>query len=65
MLDLNNYKTVKEMAEIYKPMFTESSIRQMLHKNIDGITTCVFKIGGKVFINMEKFEKWFKDRANH
>lgn len=62
MVDVNNYKTIKELASLYKPLFTESSLRQMIHKNIDGINGCVFRIGGKVLINLSKFEQWFKAR---
>lgn len=63
-MDVNNYKTIKELADIYSPLFTESALRQMIHKNIDGINVCVFKIGGRVLINIEKFEAWFKEREN-
>ena len=63
MVDVNNYKTIKEVAELYKPLFNESSIRQMLHKNTDGISNCVHKVGGKVFINLSKFENWFISRG--
>jgi hypothetical protein len=61
-VDINNYKTVKELANIYTPFFTESSLRQMLHKNTDGIKSCTFHIGGKVFFKMNEFEKWLKER---
>jgi hypothetical protein len=64
MVNVNNYKTIKEVASCYKPLFTESSIRQMIHKNTDGINACVFRIGGKVLINLSKFEQWFKEREN-
>ena len=60
MVDMNNYKTIKEMAKAYAPLFTEKSLRQMLYKNTNGINDAVFKIGGKVLFNTEKFEKWFK-----
>lgn len=63
-MDVSNYKTIKELADIYHPLFTESSLRQMIHKKTDGINMCVFKIGGRVLINVEKFEQWFKDREN-
>lgn len=62
MVNADNYKTIKEMAKKYTPLFTESSLRQMLHKNTDGINDCVFKIGGKVLFNVDKFESWFKSR---
>lgn len=62
MVDANNYKTIKEMAKIYTPLFTEAAFRQMLHKNTDNINECVFKIGGKVLFNIERFEKWFKQK---
>lgn len=62
MVDVSNYKTIKELATCYEPLFTESSIRQMIHKNTNGINKCVFKIGGKVLINLSKFEQWFNSR---
>lgn len=65
MVDANNYKTIKELAFCYKPLFTEASIRQMIHKNTDGINKCVFRIGGKVLINLSKFEQWFESRENN
>ena len=64
MVDVNNYKTIKQIAMCYKPLFTEACIRQMLHKNTDGINECVFKVGGKVFVNVTKFEQWFKGRES-
>lgn len=60
MVDMANYKTIKEMAKLYSPLFTEASFRQMLFKKTDGIHDCVFKIGGKVLFNVDKFEQWFK-----
>lgn len=60
MLHADNYKTIKEMAKKYTPLFTEASLRQMIHKDTNGINECVFRIGGKVLFNIEKFEKWFK-----
>lgn len=62
MIDPENYKTIKEVATMYSPLFTESSLRQLLHKDTDGITTCVFRIGGKVLFNISKFEHWFRSR---
>lgn len=64
MVDVNNYKTIKELASCYTPLFTESSIRQMIHKNTDGINECVFRIGGKVLINLSKFDQWFEEREH-
>lgn len=65
MIDVNNYKTIKELADCYKSLFTESSIRQMLHRNTNGINQCVFRIGGKVLVNVSKFERWFKEREEN
>lgn len=62
MIDIKNYKTVKELAEIYTPLFTESSLRQMLHKNTNGIKSCTFQIGGKRFFKINEFEQWLKQR---
>ena len=63
MVNVNNYKTIKEVANIYTPLFTESSLRQMLHKNTDDIKSCVFKVGGKVLVDISKFDQWFKSLA--
>lgn len=65
MVDANNYKTIKELANMYKPLFTEASLRQMLHKNTNGINSCVLKVGGKVLINVSKFEEWFRSRERN
>lgn len=65
MVDVNNYKTIKELAKVYAPLFTEASLRQMIHKNTDGINNSIFKIGGRILVNVEKFEQWFKERENN
>lgn len=65
MVDVKNYKTIKEMAKLYSPLFTESSLRQMIHKNTDNINQCVFRIGGRVLFNIEKFEQWFNEREEN
>jgi hypothetical protein len=62
MVNTTNYKTIKEMAKLYSPLFTEAAFRQMLFKNTGDIQKVVFKIGGKVFFDVEKFEKWFKEQ---
>jgi hypothetical protein len=65
MVDVNNYKTIKEMAKAYAPLFTESSLRQLIHKNTDNINCAIFKIGGRLLVNVEKFEKWFREREKN
>jgi len=65
MLDLNNYKTIKDLSASYGSLFTEGSIRQMIHRNTNGINECIFRIGSKILINVSKFEQWFKERENN
>ena len=62
-MDMNNYKTVKQMAELCAPLFTEGTIRNMLMKNTDGIKCCIFKIGGRVLFDVKKFEEWMGSRS--
>lgn len=56
------YYTIKQLIEhpTYKGLYNEQSIRDLRRNNVDGFNACTIKRGGSVYIDIEKFGKWFK-----
>lgn len=51
--------SVKQMPFHYSGAFTESSIRWLIfNEKANGFYTCVRRIGRKVLIDLDEFEKW-------
>lgn len=58
---MNNkrFATVQQIPEIYKGAFTLSSVRWLLfNRETNGLNVCVRKIGKKLIIDLDEFEKW-------
>ena len=50
---------IKEIKKLYNGCFTESSIRWLIfNEKINGFSKCIIRIGRKILINLDEFEKW-------
>ncbi len=55
---ISRYVSVKQLANLY-PAFSEGSIRWILfHREYNGASNFVIKIGKKIVIDLEKFDYW-------
>jgi len=55
-------RTVRQIVDMY-PAFTESAIRWLLYNRVSsGLIDAVVKIGRKVLIDQEAFEKWLSTK---
>jgi len=58
-----NVKTIRQLVKEY-PIFSESSIRNMLHKNMNNIQKVVIRIGRRILIDADLFESWIKEQKD-
>ena len=50
--------TVSQLA-LKEPAFSENSIRWLIRgKETNGFSKCIRKVGGKLLINIDDFDKW-------
>ena len=50
---------VKQIPEIYPGIFSQSSIRWLIfNENTNGFSCCIRRVGRKVLIDLDEFEKW-------
>ncbi len=50
--------TIKQIAEFYT-IFTVKSLRWLLyHRNENGLSKCVLKVGRRIFIIQEELDQW-------
>jgi len=60
-MSAENIVTVSQLAE-RNPAFAETTIRWWIaNAEKNGFGICLIRIGGRVFIDMEKFEKWLEN----
>ena len=58
--EIPRFLSVCELAKYY-PVFNESAIRNLLFKRKEnGLYKCVRRIGTRIVINTEEFEKWLE-----
>lgn len=59
---VKRFATVRQMPEIY-PSFSEASIRWLIfNKNSNGFSACMRKLGKKIIIDLDDFEKWISEQ---
>lgn len=61
-MEVRKYSTVQDIVNLY-PIFTKSSLRHMINENKNGIHTCMKKLGGRVFFDLEKFQEWIDKQS--
>ena len=54
--------SVKQIPNLYHGAFTESSIRWLIFQNKNGFSRCVRRLGKKVLLDLDLFEKWIDDQ---
>lgn len=55
--------TVQQASELY-PAFSTSSLRYLIFKSKNnGFARCIRKIGSRVLIDLDEFDKWLDDHA--
>lgn len=55
--------TVKQIPKLYPGVFTESSIRWLIfNEKQNGFSCCIHRVGKKVLIDLDSFEKWIKQQ---
>jgi len=60
LADYNDLRTVKQLAK-EAPFVTESTIRWWIyHANRNGFDAVLIKIGGRVYIDKNAFNKWLE-----
>ena len=58
------YSSVKKMPEHTKGAFSETSIRWLIfNEKINGFSRCVRRVGRKILINLDEFEKFVEEHA--
>ncbi|MCP4474164.1 MAG: DNA-binding protein [Gammaproteobacteria bacterium] len=66
MLNIANKRlaTVKQVADAY-PAFTQSSLRWLIfNEHSNGFDQCIRRIGRKILIDLDYFEKWIEQGGN-
>ena len=64
MTNLENYFTVRQFAEKF-PFTTQSGLRYYIfNASKNGFDKVIKRIGSKVLINAEAFEKWIDENQN-
>lgn len=56
-----NLIKLKKAAETYG--FEYATIYQLVRANYKNILDCIFKIGGRFYIDKAKFEEWLRQQA--
>lgn len=52
------YATVRGLSELY-PTFSESSLRSLIfNRETNGFKKCIRRIGRKILINVNEFDRW-------
>jgi hypothetical protein len=56
--------TVNQLV-IFYPSFTQSAIRWLIfNENSNGFSACIRRIGRKILIDLDSFEKWIDAQAS-
>jgi len=57
--------SIKQIPQYYPGVFTESSIRWLIfNEKSNGFSCCVRRVGRKVLINLDDFEKWIESQKD-
>ena len=51
-------RTIKQMIEEYHYAGGEGGLRRLIEDNKYGISICVYRVGKRIMINLEKYYKW-------
>ena len=56
------YYTFSEIVRLdeFKGLFKQATLRTYASKNTDGFNRCVYKVGGRVLIDVNKFRAWIR-----
>jgi len=55
------YLTPQQLSEYY-PCYSVYAIRGLIaNRNKNGFSVCIRRIGKKILINIDEFEKWIED----
>lgn len=58
LLKSRRFATVKQTAEIY-PAITQSGLRWLIfNQKTNGFNSCIRRLGRKILIDLDLFEKW-------
>ena len=58
------YAAVEQVVENPKYPFSESQIRHyLLHRHRNGLSSAIRKIGKRLYIRLDLFEKWIESQA--
>lgn len=62
MVDYRNLRTVKQIVDA-APWLTEGMLRWWIfHAETNGMAPAIFKVGKRVFIDENRFNKWLESR---
>jgi len=62
---MKKYMTIDDLVNCDKYPFTKGQIRNFIQKRkLNGLLTSILKIGRRVYIDEELFEKWIKSHTN-
>jgi hypothetical protein len=63
MIQTIKIASVKNTAKLYQDSFTEWGLRRLIvFRKKNGFDKCIIRIGKKILIDLEEFEKWIKDK---
>jgi hypothetical protein len=63
---MSDYRSVKAIANDPKYPFSEAMLRHyLLHRHKNGLESAVRRIGKRIFVRMDLFERWIEDQAKH
>jgi hypothetical protein len=60
-LSFEDLRTVRQIAEANPGVWTEASLRWLIfNAEHNGMTTCIVKVGGRVLIDVARFDHWLE-----
>jgi hypothetical protein len=60
-IDNKKFLSPKDACKKY-PIFTMHGLRHHIRRNKKDIQKCILKVGGRVWIDCEKFEHWINEQ---
>ena len=62
MVKLEDLRTVNEVGEADDNPLTTGGIRWLIFKNEDNFESVLIRVGGRIYLDIEKFNQWLEER---
>ncbi|TKW61192.1 MAG: DNA-binding protein [Blastochloris viridis] len=61
MLDYQNLRTIRQLAEETTPIFTEGKLRWWVYNaDKNGLKMAIVRVGGRIYLDKEAFNQWLE-----